>query len=592
MKKIFLYFAFIFCMNHSGHASITITPATLPKGYTGHTYSQQFSATGGSGRYTWIRKAGTLPPGTSLNVGSGLLSGVLTTTTSTVYTFTIQVTDASAATATHGYTVTVAPNILNTQQLCNLWYRSVPDFAGITDTWYSLWNILTNDTPVTNIVAGTGISISGDTITNTSPGGMQNLHQTLVNGNSAGGLGIDSCLFIEGAAGHTSIDLVHGIFAEGTHSKISFTDNNLRNGFWAYDSAYTLTTPLALTYKGYVDSVNNLAFARPPIYSFIREGQPTRWTQNANGENGYAWACDLADNNWLVTGSPTNVYSWSPLGVVTTYTFAPTVGTFGIALCGNNMFVTSEFNYETVATGTGAVSQYTFAVGDGGAEFSPIFDGQNVRFFTTNSIQNKNYMVVVDGGLYNGSSIGTVLHTYSVSAALATPESGVFLNNKEYVLNTYSRNGGSLDIGSITVWDSLGTASTHTFSCPGIGNTDGGMQNSLQTDGEQLIVFGGGQNSGLTPNVLFFDENINLQNSLYITGQADQSNNGAFDGTHYWWYGQSGELIEFNYSGKQLTYFFGGSGAAIGGIFYGCDGRIHISNTNADNYDILTIGKY
>lgn len=54
--------------------AITVTPATLPNGYLSAAYSQQLTATGGTGPYTWQIIAGSPPAGLSMN-SSGLISG-------------------------------------------------------------------------------------------------------------------------------------------------------------------------------------------------------------------------------------------------------------------------------------------------------------------------------------------------------------------------------------------------------------------------------------------------------------------------------------------------------------------------------------
>ena len=78
----------------------------LPDGYVNTPYSQQMSAYGGSGSYTWSIWAGSLPAGLSLS-SSGLISGTPTTAEYTlVY---IRVTDNAdpSCPATRAYFVEV-----------------------------------------------------------------------------------------------------------------------------------------------------------------------------------------------------------------------------------------------------------------------------------------------------------------------------------------------------------------------------------------------------------------------------------------------------------------------------------------------------
>lgn len=86
------------------------TPAlvggALPGGAAGGAYSQSLSASGGTPPYTYALSGGSsLPPGVVLSPSGGL-SG--TPTAAGTYSFTVQVTDAAAQTASVVYVITVA----------------------------------------------------------------------------------------------------------------------------------------------------------------------------------------------------------------------------------------------------------------------------------------------------------------------------------------------------------------------------------------------------------------------------------------------------------------------------------------------------
>lgn len=86
------------------------TPAlaggALPGGAAGGAYSQSLSASGGTPPYTYALAGGSsLPPGMVLSPG-GVLSGM--PTAAGTYSFTVQVTDAAAQTASVVYVITVA----------------------------------------------------------------------------------------------------------------------------------------------------------------------------------------------------------------------------------------------------------------------------------------------------------------------------------------------------------------------------------------------------------------------------------------------------------------------------------------------------
>ncbi len=86
-------------------ATITVTPATLPNGFTSIAYSQTLSATGGTSPYGFAVTAGALPGGLTLN-GAGLLSGA--PAAAGTFTFTVTATDANGCTGSQSYTVIIS----------------------------------------------------------------------------------------------------------------------------------------------------------------------------------------------------------------------------------------------------------------------------------------------------------------------------------------------------------------------------------------------------------------------------------------------------------------------------------------------------
>ncbi|HET7369382.1 MAG TPA: putative Ig domain-containing protein [Gammaproteobacteria bacterium] len=98
--------------------TITLSPTALPAMEVGEAVSQQISASGGSGGYTFSVTDGTLPPGLSLS-SSGSLSG--TPTSAGSYTFTITATDDNGFAGVRTYTASVvqkqAPPVAQPQQV-------------------------------------------------------------------------------------------------------------------------------------------------------------------------------------------------------------------------------------------------------------------------------------------------------------------------------------------------------------------------------------------------------------------------------------------------------------------------------------------
>jgi hypothetical protein len=111
----------------------TITTTALPSGTSMSAYTSTLTATGGTTPYTWSVFSGSLPPGLSLS-SSGTISGTPTTTGG--YSFTIQVADAGARTATQPLAITV--NSGSTSSLCNQnALNNPPSDANGTSNYYT-----------------------------------------------------------------------------------------------------------------------------------------------------------------------------------------------------------------------------------------------------------------------------------------------------------------------------------------------------------------------------------------------------------------------------------------------------------------------
>ena len=87
---------------------ITLSPPTLPTGSPGVAYSQQITATGGTGSYVFTVSSGTLPAGLTLSPG-GLLSGTPTTIISS--TVVIQAADGSGCPGVIPYTIAIVSSV-------------------------------------------------------------------------------------------------------------------------------------------------------------------------------------------------------------------------------------------------------------------------------------------------------------------------------------------------------------------------------------------------------------------------------------------------------------------------------------------------
>ncbi len=168
MKKIFsvalfsLVFIRAFC-------AITIT-GSLPNGLVKHPYASTVNAVGGTKPYAWSVSAGTLPTGLTL-LSSTQTSATLqgTPTVAGVYSFTVSATGRTGGTGTQGYTVTITQQILTTQNLTDMWCRSVPDCPSIWDTWY---NAAGGSSAFTSATYTTSVNIA-DTVLFRKPNGIR-----------------------------------------------------------------------------------------------------------------------------------------------------------------------------------------------------------------------------------------------------------------------------------------------------------------------------------------------------------------------------------------------------------------------------------
>ena len=118
---VFLFLAFIaaFLTGCGGGSSTptatspSISTTTVPDGTTGTAYTTSITATGGTAPYTWSLSSGTLPTGLALGTSttnSVTISGAPTSAQQSA-SFTVQVKDSAAKTATKAFTMNVTSTI-------------------------------------------------------------------------------------------------------------------------------------------------------------------------------------------------------------------------------------------------------------------------------------------------------------------------------------------------------------------------------------------------------------------------------------------------------------------------------------------------
>jgi hypothetical protein len=92
-------------------AGLTITTApVLPNGAVSATYSAALNAVGGAAPYAWSVTQGALPAGLTLDPASGLITG--SPSAAGEFTFMVQVTDSSSATATKTFNLVISASLV------------------------------------------------------------------------------------------------------------------------------------------------------------------------------------------------------------------------------------------------------------------------------------------------------------------------------------------------------------------------------------------------------------------------------------------------------------------------------------------------
>lgn len=104
------------------------SPAVLATAVDGVAYSEQLTFEGGTDPQTWSVSSGELPTGLTLDEDTGVLSGI--PSEPGTYAFTVEVTDATGATAEETYTVTVGDGLTVSTTKLSEWTVNQPDYSG------------------------------------------------------------------------------------------------------------------------------------------------------------------------------------------------------------------------------------------------------------------------------------------------------------------------------------------------------------------------------------------------------------------------------------------------------------------------------
>ena len=95
---------------------VVVSAPSLGTGVVGASYSATLAASGGISPYnTWVVSAGTLPPGLTLNAGTGVISGILTSTVGSPFSFSVTVKDHQGITsAAQACSLVIVPAVVVT----------------------------------------------------------------------------------------------------------------------------------------------------------------------------------------------------------------------------------------------------------------------------------------------------------------------------------------------------------------------------------------------------------------------------------------------------------------------------------------------
>ena len=268
---------------------LAITTATLPGGKAGTTYNQTLAASGGTPPYTFAVTTGALPPGLTLT--GAVISG--TPTTPGTYSFTIEVTDSNAATATQQFTIVITGVVITTAPV-------LPSAA--VGTAYSQTLSATGNGPYTwAVTAG-----------------------ALPNGLSLG----SSSGTISGtpAASGTSSATIQATDSTGATASVSFTLTVISANFTGLSSTAASAQQVSFSLAvgaGYPQAISGqvtLAFqpdasltnpADDPAIQFSSSGTSASFTIAANSTA----AVPLAIQTGTVAGTITLTVSWQAAGV-------------------------------------------------------------------------------------------------------------------------------------------------------------------------------------------------------------------------------------------------------------------------------------
>ncbi len=230
------------------NASPSLTFGPPPAGEVSIPYSDQLTATGGTGALAWSVSSGSLPPGLSLGSSTGLLSG--TPTAGGSYAFTVQVADTAGGTASKAVSLVIAaaPSLSNPAPPAGQAGVAYSDTLAVTGgTGPFTWAVSSGSLPP-------GLALNASTgVLSGTPAGM-GLYTFTVKVTDSFGLSATQSLNISVAVGPLVIAASAGTSTATQGGVVRYTVTITNTAASAY-SGVTYTVPLAdvlddATYNG------------------------------------------------------------------------------------------------------------------------------------------------------------------------------------------------------------------------------------------------------------------------------------------------------------------------------------------------------
>lgn len=170
-------------ISYSGVPSWSTAAGSITTLYETSALSNTVTATGDA-TLSYSLYSGTLPPGSSLNTSTGLISGTSQGLgSSTTYTFTIRATDGQNQDTDRTFTITINPDVVTWSSPTDNSTVTGYEYAAISPVTLSATSAAGKSITYTANTLPTGVSISGDTISGT-PTTVANTN-TLLTANAA-----------------------------------------------------------------------------------------------------------------------------------------------------------------------------------------------------------------------------------------------------------------------------------------------------------------------------------------------------------------------------------------------------------------------